>query len=175
MKSFFTNQGAFFRCLSGAGHPASDPPGSLFSGSLLCPWHLRLCLRRLEDLGLLEGWKKLGGVFQLELIVGVILVVIGLVALFKSEVLLSSLPVIIGLIILMDGLVTINQALNLRKLDYRWKYLLPMGIVVAVFGLVLVLNPFGSAMLLMRFLGFTLLVDGFCDFWWYYRLKKLFE
>jgi len=50
-----------------------------------------------------------------------------------------------------------------------------MGIVVAVFGLVLVLNPFGSAMLLMRFLGFTLLVDGFCDFWWYYRLKKLFE
>ena len=122
-------------------------------------------------------WKdrKLGGVFQLELIVGVILVVIGLVALFKSEVLLSILPVIIGLIILMDGLVTINQALNLRKLDYRWKYLLPMGIVVAVFGLVLVLNPFGSAMLLMRFLGFTLLVDGFCDFWWYYRLKKLFE
>ena len=106
---------------------------------------------------------------------GVILVVIGLVALFKSEVLLSILPVIIGLIILMDGLVTINQALNLRKLDYRWKYLLPMGIVVAVFGLVLVLNPFGSAMLLMRFLGFTLLVDGFCDFWWYYRLKKLFE
>ncbi|MFQ9153382.1 MAG: hypothetical protein ACLR6B_20065 [Blautia sp.] len=48
--------------------------------------------------------------------------VIGLVALFKSEVLLSVLPVIIGLIILMDGLVTINQALNLRKLDYRWKY-----------------------------------------------------
>ena len=118
--------------------------------------------------------EKCGVNFVLGIIV-LVLVVIGLVALFKSEVLLSILPVIIGLIILMDGLVTINQALNLRKLDYRWKYLLPMGIVVAVFGLVLVLNPFGSAMLLMRFLGFTLLVDGFCDFWWYYRLKKLFE
>ena len=173
MKSFFTNQGAFSAVYLVLGillliHPVA------FSRAVC--YVLGIC----AFVGAWKIWgywkdRKLGGVFQLELIVGVILVVIGLVALFKSEVLLSILSVIIGLIILMDGLVTINQALNLRKLDYRWKYLLPMGIVVAVFGLVLVLNPFGSAMLLMRFLGFTLLVDGFCDFWWYYRLKKLFE
>ncbi len=174
MKSFFTNQGVFAVVYLVLGHTASDPSGGLFSGSLLCPWHVRLCLRRLEDLGILEG-SKAGRCVPAGTHRGRDPVVIGLVALFKSEVLLSVLPVIIGLIILMDGLVTINQALNLRKLDYRWKYFLPMGIVVAVFGLILVLNPFGSAMLLMRFLGFTLLVDGFCDFWWYYRLKKLFE
>ena len=174
MKSFFSNQGvfAFVYLLLGILlliHPVA------FSQAVC--YVLGVCALIYGIWKILGYWKdrKIGGVFQLELIVGVILTVIGLVALFKSEVLLSILPVIIGLIILMDGLVTINQALNLRKLDYRWKYLLPMGIVVAVFGLVLVLNPFGSAMLLMRFLGFTLLVDGFCDFWWYYRLKKLFE
>ena len=174
MKSFFTNQGAFSIVYLVLGvllliHPVA------FSQAVC--YVLGVCAFVYGAWKIWGYWKdrKLGGVFQLELIVGVILVVIGLVALFKSEVLLSILPVIIGLIILMDGLVTINQALNLRKLDYRWKYLLPMGIVVAVFGLILVLNPFRSAMLLMRFLGFTLLVDGFCDFWWYYRLKKLFE
>ena len=155
MKSFFTNQGAFSVVYLVLGillliHPVA------FSRAVC--YVLGICAFVYGAWKIWGYWKdrKLGGVFQLELIVGVILVVI-------------------GLIILMDGLVTINQALNLRKLDYRWKYLLPMGIVVAVFGLVLVLNPFGSAMLLMRFLGFTLLVDGFCDFWWYYRLKKLFE
>ena len=174
MKSFFTNQGVFVFVYLLLGillliHPVA------FSQAVC--YVLGVCALIYGIWKILGYWKdrKIGGVFQLELIVGVILTVIGLVALFKSEVLLSVLPVIIGLIILMDGLVTINQALNLRKLDYRWKYFLPMGIVVAVFGLILVLNPFGSAMLLMRFLGFTLLVDGCCDLWWYYKLKKLFE
>lgn len=137
MKSFFTNQGAFSVVYLVLGillliHPVA------FSRAVC--YVLGICAFVYGAWKIWGYWKdrKLGGVFQLELIVGVILVVIGLVALFKSEVLLSILPVIIGLIILMDGLVTINQALNLRKLDYRWKYLLPMGIVVAVFGLVLV-------------------------------------
>ena len=121
MKSFFTNQGAFSAVYLVLGillliHPVA------FSRAVC--YVLGICAFVYGAWKIWGYWKdrKLGGVFQLELIVGVILVVIGLVALFKSEVLLSILPVIIGLIILMDGLVTINQALNLRKLDYRWKY-----------------------------------------------------
>lgn len=122
-------------------------------------------------------WKtrKMAGFFQMDLVTGVILVAVGLVALFKSELLISILPLVLGLIILMDGLVTVNQAMNLRKLDYRWKYLLGLGIAVSVLGLILVINPFGSAVLLVRFLGVTLLVDGACELWWYYGLKSLFE
>lgn len=145
MKSFFTNQGAFSIVYLVLGillliHPVA------FSQAVC--YVLGVCAFVYGAWKIWGYWKdrKLGGVFQLELIVGVILVVIGLVALFKSEVLLSILPVIIGLIILMDGLVTINQALNLRKLDYRWKYLLPMGIVVAdVQAWFWFWNPFGSA------------------------------
>lgn len=122
-------------------------------------------------------WKirKLAGFFQVDLIAGVVLAAVGLIALFKPEILISVLPLVLGLIILMDGLVTINQAMNLKKLDYRWKYLLGIGIAVGILGLILVINPFGSAMVLMRFLGITLIVDGGCELWWYYGLKKFFE
>lgn len=122
-------------------------------------------------------WKvrEMAGFFQIDLITGVVLVVLGLIALGKPSLLISILPIILGLIILMDGLVTANKALNLRKLDYRWKYLMFSGIAIIVLGLVLVVNPFGSAMLMMRFLGITLIVDGACEMWWYFGLKKYFE
>lgn len=122
-------------------------------------------------------WKvrEMAGFFQIDLITGVVLVVLGLIALGKPSLLISILPIILGLIILMDGLVTANKALNLRKLDYRWKYLMFSGIAIIVLGLVLVVNPFGSAMLMMRFLGITLIVDGVCEMWWYFGLKKFFE
>lgn len=122
-------------------------------------------------------WKvrEMAGFFQIDLITGVVLVVLGLTALCRPSLLISILPAIIGLIILMDGLVTVNKAVNLRKLDYRWKYLLFSGLAIMILGLILVVNPFGSAMLMMRFLGITLIFDAACELWWYFRLKKFFE
>lgn len=119
--------------------------------------------------------KDLAGFYKGELAVGVILVVMGLVALIKPSLIISILPAVVGLMILMDGLVTISQALSLRKLDYRWSYLLALGISISVLGLILVANPFGSAMIMMRFLGATLLVDGACELWRHYKLMKIFE
>lgn len=119
--------------------------------------------------------KETAGFFKVDLVTGVVMVVLGLVALLKPAVLISFLPAVLGLIILMDGLVTVNQGLKLKQLDYRWKYLLGFGIAIGILGTVLVINPFGSAMLMMRFLGITLAVDGACELWWYYGLKKLFQ
>lgn len=122
-------------------------------------------------------WKirEMAGFFQIDLITGVILAVLGVIALSRPSLLLSILPLILGLIILMDGLVTLNKALNLRKMDYRWKYLLSWSLVVMILGIVLVINPFGSALLMMRFLGAALIVDGAAELWWYFKLKELFE
>ena len=122
-------------------------------------------------------WKtrEMAGFFQVDLVTGVILTVLGIVALSRPSLLLSVLPLVLGLIILMDGLVTLNKALNLRKLDYRWKYLCAWGSVVMILGLILVINPFGSALLMMRFLGIALLVDGAAESWWYFKLKELLE
>ena len=113
MKSFFTNQGAFSIVYLVLGillliHPVA------FSRAVC--YVLGICAFVYGAWKIWGYWKdrKLGGVFQLELIVGVILVVIGLVALFKSEVLLSILPVIIGLIIDQSGTEPSETGLSLE-------------------------------------------------------------
>ena len=55
MKSFFTNQGAFSVVYLVLGILLLIHPVAFSRAVCYCPWHLRLCLRCLEDLGLLEG------------------------------------------------------------------------------------------------------------------------
>lgn len=47
-----------------------------------------------------------------------------------------------------------------------------LALVLALFGLILIANPFETTILFVRFLGFTLLADGCFDLWGIYLYRK---
>jgi uncharacterized membrane protein HdeD (DUF308 family) len=175
MKKFFVDQNlfAFIYCLFGVIlliHPMAV-------GRAVC-YIIGACAVVYGGFRIYGYWKarEMAGFFRVDLLTGVVLLIVGLVAFLKPELLISILPAVLGLVILMDGFVTMNQAWNLRKCSRsEWAYLMGVGVCIGVLGVILVVNPFGTAVVMMRFLGITLLVDGISDLWWYYGLKKYFQ
>lgn len=110
--------------------------------------------------------KDLGSAFQLDLIVGVFLLVIGLLSLIKPAVILSILPVVFGIVVLLDAVGIFRRAFDLRRLDFeKWWISLICAAGLMVFGLILITNPFGSTLFFIRFFGVALFMDGCSDLW----------
>ena len=117
--------------------------------------------------------KEYESAFQTDLILGVILIVVGVVCLVQPRIILSILPFVLGIIILLDAIGILQRSLRLRRLDYDgWWISLILALVLALFGLILIANPFETTILFVRFLGFTLLADGCFDLWGIYLYRK---
>nr|WP_317283448.1 DUF308 domain-containing protein [uncultured Sellimonas sp.] len=113
---------------------------------------------------------KEGAAFRMDLMIGVILLIIGIISLVKSEIILSILPFILGIVIVLDSIRILQHALGLRKLLFeQWWISLIMAFVLLILGIVLITNPFGSTLLFVRFLGFVLIADGCSDIWGNYQ------
>lgn len=114
--------------------------------------------------------------FQMELIFGVISAVVGLFFLVKPSVLLSILPFILGVYILIDGLVNLKRGMDMKKLGYvRWNATLILAVVSLVLGAVILWNPFGTHLMLIRMIGIAFLYQGGSDLWAILTLNKLFK
>ena len=85
----------------------------------------------------------------------------------------STWMFVLGIIILLDAIGILQRSLRLRRLDYDgWWISLILALVLALFGLILIANPFETTILFVRFLGFTLLADGCFDLWGIYLYRK---
>ena len=127
---------------------------------------------------LVSFWKlrEMGGVFQLELVLGVVFAAIGIFALVRADVILSILPIMLGIILLMDCVTKLQSALQLRRMAYgRWVSVLAAGLVTGAAGVVLLVNPFTAATVMIRFIGAGLIVDGLTQFWTVYCLSQMEE
>ncbi len=117
--------------------------------------------------------KEEVGYFKIELLAGVAFLVAGICILARPDILLSIFPLMLGILIIVDGAVTVNHALKLRIWpNNTWKAMLASGLLIILLGIVLIANPFGSALLMMRFLGAGLLIDGAVELWWFLNLSK---
>ena len=61
-----------------------------------------------------------------------------------------------------EGMLFFSEYLR-RMEDDRWYYPLIAAAVQGVLGAVILANPFGTAMVLMRFIGASLVVEGICE------------
>lgn len=111
--------------------------------------------------------------FQTDLILGVILLAVGVIALVKPQIILSVLPFLLGIIIFLDAVGIFQRSFRLRKRSCdRWWITLIFGIVLAVLGLTLLSNPFKTTILFVQFLGFTFISDGCFELWGNYQYRK---
>ena len=99
--------------------------------------------------------------FQYDLEFGILLVVLGIIVLPRSEDVMGVLAAALGIAILADGLFKARIAMDSRTFGIRdWWVILVLAIITCGAGGLLVLRPWQGAKLLARLLGASLLCEG---------------
>lgn len=96
-----------------------------------------------------------------DLSAGLILIVTGIFMLIYSKVVISVLPFLFGLALIFGGAMSIQSSFDMKRFGgAKWTYHLFVGLVFAVVGVIALRNPFESAMVLTRFVGACMLIEG---------------
>lgn len=107
-----------------------------------------------------EGWGS-GAVY---LLAGLCAVVLGVFALSSPEKVLAILPVALGAVVVVDSCISLKRAFQLKELGMeRWWIAALLAVVTLLFGLVVMFNPFQSALLVIRIVGGVLIYQGISD------------
>ena len=102
----------------------------------------------------------------LSLMVGIVALALGICFFVKPELFASILPFILGLYLIFDGVVKLQAAIDIKKEGYqKWGILLLLAVLMIALGVVILLNPFQSAQVLITFIGVCMLLDGVINLW----------
>jgi len=99
--------------------------------------------------------------FQYDLAFGILLIVLGTIALARPHTTMSFLCVALGIYILADSLLKLQIALDARRFGLAaWWLILALAVLSGGFGALLVLHPGRSVRLLAVFWALALLAQG---------------
>lgn len=100
-----------------------------------------------------------GGVIK-----GIVYLVIAAFLYFGAGFIISIVPFIFGLLVVISGVVKLQEALDMMK--YRASgsiTVLVISILSLILGVLIIINPFGTAELLFRIIGIALIYNGVSD------------
>ena len=101
---------------------------------------------------------------SLGLVGGSLLCVAGLIIVLKPQMLASFLTTILAIILIADGVVKVQYAIDLYRVEGdRWWMVLTAGIVMTILGIIALFNPFDTAAAIMIIIGILLIIDGITD------------
>lgn len=100
---------------------------------------------------------------SLSLILGVFFLASGLFLLLNVDSLVKFVTLVIGVSIAIKAMFKIQFALNLRGISDKWKYNLIVGLLCMTLGVLLIFNPFKSAVLFLRIIGIVLAVGSIIE------------
>lgn len=101
--------------------------------------------------------------YRNDFVMGLMMVVLGIFVIYKADLVIALVPFIIGLCIIVSGLFKLQGALDVQRMGGNSVVILGLAIVNVVIGILMVINPFESALLLYRLLGVGLLFSGLTD------------
>ena len=102
--------------------------------------------------------------FSNELVLGIILLAFGLIILLNQVAFISILPIVIGMWLIIKSVMKFQLAINLKSMmAEKWGWVLASAILMFIFGVLIVLNPFATVITLTRFVGIMLLIAEICD------------
>lgn len=108
--------------------------------------------------------NRQGVIMNMKLVKGVIIAIIGIFTLFNTKVIISILPLVIGAWIIIKSLLKLQLVSELRKTNApNWKLLLIYSIITIVLGIIIVLNPFDTAVAITVMAGIFLLISELAD------------
>jgi len=95
----------------------------------------------------------------------IVLICLGIFTVLRPTVVLSVLPLVLGVLLLLIGLLAVRKVWHLKRLfRRRWRFLLLPACLILVSGLLLVIHPF-SEIVTIRLTGLCLLIQGFMEIW----------
>lgn len=109
------------------------------------------------------GYWKGGGAYnqRFDLFLGVVLVLLGIFLLVTPQVLVSVIPVTLGVYILVDSIAAVKRALDMKALGFdKWWISFLAAVLLAAFGVVMILRPFKAVESLVVFIGLGFVFDG---------------
>ena len=92
---------------------------------------------------------------------GIVLVAVALLMLINPDLILSLLPMLLGLLLVMGAAREIQIAVDLHRMGTkRWVSPLVAGVLQAILGVLILWDPFTTAIVMMRFIGAAVLIES---------------
>lgn len=102
-----------------------------------------------------------GPLAMVTLVISILFIGLGLFVFLNPETFASFIPLVMGIILALEGFSKLQSSITLKKYNYdKWWEILIGAIVIFIFGIILILNPFTSLIILIRLLGIFLIIDG---------------
>lgn len=112
----------------------------------------------------LQG-RKVGQAFGGDLFLSVLPLFFALFALLRPHVILSFLPFVLGALLLLDGVGKLPLMLGaIQSHAPSLAYCIASTVIPLILGIVLLINPFQAAQMVIQFFGLGLILDGVADF-----------
>ena len=101
--------------------------------------------------------------FTSSLVSGILYSALGIIVIINPSSVISLVTICLGLYLVINGILKTVFSINLKKITTRWGGALVMGRLTIVLGLLLVINPFGSAVAITKLAGAFLVVVAIFD------------
>ncbi len=102
--------------------------------------------------------------FQVDLILGMLILGLGLFAILNPETMISLIPIVCGVLLIGCGVGNILRAVDAKKAGVPlWGLLLGLAIATVVLGWVILCNPFGTVVVAASVIGAGLIYEGVTD------------
>lgn len=101
---------------------------------------------------------------ELDILYGIVTIIVGILVIKNPHVIASIIPLILGIAIVISSASKLQYAFDLKSENNDlWKTTMAIAAVSAVFGIVLIFNPFAGAVLIMRIVGIFILAYAVLD------------
>ena len=115
----------------------------------------------------------MGLLFRFDLALGIFGIAVGLMLILHPAGVMIILPLAIGFYLLIDNVFVIQSSVEMKRMElHKWWLVLILGILSAVFALLLIFNPLEGAKTLMIIMGIALIVNGTQNLYTIINLSK---
>lgn len=105
---------------------------------------------------------------------GIIIILLGILAITMSNALIAFLPVMLAVWIIIKSVMSFQIAINLKSIHTsNWRWILVTSIITFILGLIIILNPFKSAAIAIRIIGIILVFTEITNIIETYILRKI--
>ena len=117
--------------------------------------------------------RECQGFYDFSLVTAGVCLIIGIVIFAKQELVRDSFAVVMACVLLVSGLVKLQNALDLRRMNYAgWLPVLILSLITVALSVMVFLRPSDAIDVMVRIIGGTLLLDGCMNFWAIHCLHK---
>lgn len=102
--------------------------------------------------------------FDFDLVYGVLVIIAGAYLIFNPTMLATIFPVILGIWIIINSVTKFQYALMLKKIGKEdWKYTLLISFLTFAWGIVLLLNPLETVLVVTQVIGIFIIIYAVLD------------